>query len=145
AIGEWAVAIEHVGSTAVPGLAAKPIIDIMPAIRSLADARHIIAPMEALGYEYVPEFEDDLPERRYFRRGVPRSHHVHVVETTSTFWRRHLAFRDYLRAHPETAAEYAALKRRLADGYGSDSGGYTNAKTEFITRIERLALEGRPA
>ena len=102
-IGGLAVEIEHVGSTSVPGLAAKPIIDIMPGVRTMADAEKCIEGMRRLGYEYVPEFEDAFPERRYFRKGHPEQHlHVHVVETTSAFWRRHTAFRDYLRAHPET-------------------------------------------
>lgn len=146
AIGEWLVDIQHVGSTSVPGLAAKPIIDIMPGLRTLDDTPRIVAGMESLGYRYIPEYEDQLPERRYFHRPVGSEHwrnrlfHIHAVETTSAFWRRHLAFRDYLRAHPEACDEYAALKRRLAAQYGADREGYTEAKTEFITRIERLAL-----
>jgi GrpB-like predicted nucleotidyltransferase (UPF0157 family) len=148
-IGEWLVDIQHVGSTSVPGLAAKPIVDVMPGIRSLADAPRIIDPLARIGYEYVAEYEDQLPERRHFRkppgheRQWRRDFHMHVVETTSGFWRRHLAFRDYLRANPEACDEYAALKRRLAIEYGSDREGYTEAKTGFITRIERLAL-GEP-
>ncbi len=152
AIGPWLVDIQHVGSTSVPGLAAKPIIDIMPGIRRLADAVHCIEPMRALGYQYIPEYEDELPERRYFRRPPGEAfrgrgtHHVHMVETTSDFWRRHLLFRDYLRAHPDVAAEYSALKRRLAAQYGSDHDAYTDAKSEFITAIEgkaRAASESR--
>jgi GrpB-like predicted nucleotidyltransferase (UPF0157 family) len=145
AIGRWLEGIEHVGSTSVPGLAAKPIIDIMPGLRSLDDALHFVPAMEAIGYQYIPEYEDNLPERRYFVRppgrgyAVTRLFHVHAVETTSRFWRRHQAFRDYLRAHPDACAEYAALKRRLADEYGADREGYTEAKSEFITRIEKLA------
>ena len=145
AIGRWLADIQHVGSTAVPGLAAKPIIDIMPGLRSLDDTPRIIGPMRRLGYQYFPEYEDDLPERRYFRkppgeafRGLG-THHVHVVETASDFWRRHIAFRDYLRAHPDAAAEYAALKRRLAAEYGADREGYTEAKSDFITAVEARA------
>jgi GrpB-like predicted nucleotidyltransferase (UPF0157 family) len=144
AIGEWLVDIQHVGSTSVPGLAAKPIIDIMPGVRSLDDDAQFIRRLEALGYEHLPVFEDDIPERRYFRRGIPRLFHVHAVEVTSGFWRRHLAFRDYLRTHPETAAEYATLKRRLAIEYANDRIGYTNAKTDFIIDVETLALGPRP-
>lgn len=146
AAGEWLLGIEHVGSTSVPGLAAKPIVDIMPGLRSLDDAGPVIRALEEIGYQYIPDYEDELPERRYFVRPPGRGYrhkrqfHIHAVETTSQFWRRHLAFRDYLRLHPETAAEYAALKRRLADEYGSDREGYTEAKTGFITRIESLAL-----
>jgi GrpB-like predicted nucleotidyltransferase (UPF0157 family) len=139
-IGGLAVEIEHVGSTSVPGLAAKPIIDIMVGIRTMADAEKCIEGMRRLGYEYVPEFEDAFPERRYFRKGHPEQRlHVHVVETTSAFWRRHTAFRDYLHAHPETAAGYAALKRRLAAQYPLDSEAYTGGKTGFIRGIEEKA------
>ena len=146
AIGEWLLGIEHVGSTSVPGLAAKPVVDIMPGLRSLGDSPHIVKPLQKLGYQYFPEHETVMPERRYFalpagdKHRARRLFHIHAVETTTEFWRRHLAFRDYLRANPETAEEYAALKRRLAAEYGSDRVGYTEAKTDFITRIESLAL-----
>ena len=148
AIGEWLVGIEHVGSTSVPGLAAKPVIDIMPGLRRLGDSPHIVKPLQKLGYQYFPEHEDVMPERRYFalpagdKHRTRRRFHIHAVETTTAFWRRHVAFRNYLRAHPETVDEYAALKRCLAAKYGSDREGYTEAKTEFITGIESLALAG---
>ncbi len=148
AIGEWLSGIEHVGSTSVPGLAAKPVVDIMPGLRSLGDSPHIVGPLQKLGYQYFPEHEDVMPERRYFSLPAGDEHrgrrhfHIHAVETTSAFWRRHLAIRDHLRAHPDVAGEYAALKRRLAAEYGSDREGYTEAKSEFIKRIESLALAG---
>ena len=139
-IGRWSPAIEHVGSTAVPGLAAKPVIDIMAGVRSLADADRCIEGMRRLGYEYVPEFEDALPGRRYFRKGHPEQKwHVHIVEIRGVFWKRHIAFRDYLRAHSEAANEYAALKRRLAAQYPRDSLAYTDAKSDFILGIEKKA------
>jgi GrpB-like predicted nucleotidyltransferase (UPF0157 family) len=135
--GPALVDIEHVGSTSVPGLAAKPIIDIMPGVRTLADADRVVEGMRRLGYEYVPEFEEALPDRRYFRKGHPeRKWHVHVVEAGSEFWRRHLAFRDYLRAHPDAAEEYAALKRQLAAQYPRAGAAYTDAKSQFILAIE---------
>ncbi len=148
AIGEWLLGIEHVGSTSVPGLAAKPVVDMMPGLRSLDDSPHIVGPLQKLGYQYFPEHETVMPERRYFALPAGAEHrgrgrfHLHIVETTSAFWRRHLAFRNHLRAHPDVAGEYGALKRRLAAEYGSDREGYTEAKTEFITRIESLALAG---
>ena len=144
------VAIEHVGSTAVPGLAAKPIIDMMPGLRSLDDAPPLIPPLERIGYEYVPEFERDtasgegMPFRRYFRKDVAgeRAFHLHMVATDSDSWRRHLLFRDWLRTHPDDAAAYAALKRRVAAEYNarltptSDINvGYTDRKSEFIEGI----------
>jgi len=141
AIGHWVMVIEHIGSTAVPGLGAKPIIDIMVGVHRLADARYCIAPLAAIGYEYVPQFEDEMPERRYFRKGSQTRHfHLHMVERGSEFWQRHLAFRDYLCAHPEVVREYEALKRRLASRYGTDREGYTEAKTKFIRLIEEIAM-----
>jgi GrpB-like predicted nucleotidyltransferase (UPF0157 family) len=139
--GDALVAIEHMGSTAVPGLGAKPIIDIMAAVRDLADAQRCIGPLQSIGYEYVPEYEGELPERRYFRKGPPesRTHHLHVVEPTSDFWERHLLFRDFLRQHPEKADEYYRLKRELADHYGQNRVGYTEAKTPFIRSVEEMA------
>ena len=140
AIEPWVAAIEHIGSTSVPGLGAKPIIDIMVGIHSLDDASHCIEPLRALGYQYHPEFEDSLPERRYFNRGPRDDHyHLHMVELDGGFWERHLLFRDYLMSHPETAQEYERLKRELAAQYRDDRSGYTDAKTEFITSIEQKA------
>ena len=140
---EWLVGIEHIGSTSVPGLAAKPVIDVMAAIATLDDTCSIIEPLAALGYDYVPEYEVEFPERRYFRKGRRGSegdkYHLHVVQLDSEFWRRHLAFRDYLRSHPETAREYAELKRHLAARHGTDMDGYTDAKSEFILGIQENA------
>jgi len=148
------VAIEHVGSTSVPGLAAKPIIDIMPGLRSLDDAPRLIPLLESIGYEYVPEFErpnqfdEGMPFRRYFRKdeaGV-RAFHLHMVETSSEFWRDHLTFRDYLRDHPGDAAAYAQVKRELAASFNasltptSDMNlGYTDRKSTFIEGIKAKA------
>ena len=143
-IGSYLEALEHIGSTAVPRLAAKPIIDIMPGLRQLSDARGCIEPLAAIGYEYVPEYESELPERRYFRKGPPegRTHHVHMVEAATDFWHRHLLFRDYLRTHSETAKEYEALKHRLARENRTDRDAYTSGKTPFIEAvIERARVE----
>ncbi|WP_332898692.1 GrpB family protein [Haladaptatus sp. CMSO5] len=142
AIGERIERIEHIGSTSIPGMPAKPIIDMLVGVTSLKDADACITPLEALGYEYVPKFEDVMPNRRYFRKseGKTRTHHLHMVETGSEFWTRHLAFRDYLREHPDVAAEYADLKRELAREHRHDIGAYTDGKDEFIRRVERDAL-----
>ena len=162
ACGDAFVAIEHIGSTSVPGLAAKSIIDIMPGIRPLADATPLVPKLEAIGYEYVPqyelpnEFDDGLPDRRYFRRGGhgPDAVHVHMVEPGSAFWESQLLFRDYLRRHPESSDEYGALKRRLAHAYnatllaeGVDAQvGYTDHKTEFVLRtLEQARAEAQAA
>jgi GrpB-like predicted nucleotidyltransferase (UPF0157 family) len=138
-IGHYVAEIEHMGSTAVEGLAAKPVIDIMVGLRRLLDAQDCIMPIEAMDYEYVPEFEDKFPERRYFRKtknGI-RTHQIHMVEIHSDFWKRHLRFRDHLRLHPEAAEDYAALKKELAKKFEDDREGYTNAKTDFIEGILR--------
>ena len=136
AIGRYVAAVEHVGSTAVPGPRRETIMVILVGLRSLADATNCIDPLKGLGYEYVPQCEAELPERRYFRRVVPRpgTHHIHMVETTSEFWRRQLLFRDYLRAHLEDARAYEALKRGLASRFevGRD---YAAAKSVFISAI----------
>jgi GrpB-like predicted nucleotidyltransferase (UPF0157 family) len=142
AVGEWVVALEHIGSTAVPGLAAKPIIDLMGGVRRLADVTPYIPPLRALGYRYVPDFEDVLPERRYFYKGDAQAHtyHLHIVERTDDFWRRHILFRDFLRAHPERMSAYDRLKRDLAARLGADREAYTEAKTAFI---EAVVVEAR--
>lgn len=136
---EKVVAIEHVGSTAVQDLGAKPIIDIMVAVRSLSDAEECIKPLRSIGYEYVPEYEKELPERRYFHRGpkeIPNEHfHLHMVERGSDFWQKHITFRDYLRLRPDIAEQYCKLKRELARKHVSDREAYTKAKTTFIESV----------
>lgn len=129
--------IEHVGSTSVPGLAAKPIIDILVGVPSLDSAEQRIGALEDVGYHYVPEYELDLPERRYFRRPRehPRTHHLHCVVEGGAFWNRHLAFRDRLRGDARTARAYAALKQDLAETFRTDGPGYTEAKSPFIERV----------
>ena len=141
------VRIEHIGSTAVHGLGAKPIIDIMVSVNRLSDAEKCIEPLESIGYEYVPEYEVSIPERRYFHKGHPpkeQHYHLHMVELTSDFWRKHLLFRDFLRTHPKVAQEYYELKKRLAVEYGSNREGYTNTKTSFIESvITEASAEGK--
>lgn len=144
-VGSLIIAIEHIGSTAVPGLGGKPIIDIMPAVGSLADAEQCVEPLEGIGYEYVPEYNKLIPERRYFHKGPPqgRTHHLHMVERASDFWERHLLFRDWLRMHPEDAQEYYLLKKDLAARFGRDREGFTDAKTPFIESIVARARSGQ--
>jgi GrpB-like predicted nucleotidyltransferase (UPF0157 family) len=140
ALGPLVHGIEHVGSTSVPGLAAKPIIDVMLGM-NVDDLDRIIEPLRRIGYEYNPDWEISMPLRRYFRRLAAdgtNTHHLHAVPHGGTFWTRHLRFRDYLRAHPGKAQEYGALKKTLA---GQQQGGidYTFAKTEFIRSVEESA------
>jgi GrpB-like predicted nucleotidyltransferase (UPF0157 family) len=140
ALEAYVVEVQHIGSTAVSGLPAKPVIDLLVGVRTLDDTPAIVAAVTGLGYEYVPEFEDELPDRRYFRRfthGV-RSHQVHLVERTDTeWWDRHVAFRDWLRTHDDDRDAYADLKRRLAVEHRDDRAAYTDAKSDFIHAIER--------
>lgn len=136
-------AIEHVGSTAVPGLVAKPIIDIMGGVRALPDADLLIPAFCGIGYEYVPEYEVQLPERRYFRKGQPVTHHLHVVVTRGPFWTDHVLFRDLLRSDPAEARRYADVKRDLARRYRNERAAYTEAKAPFITAaLARARLTG---
>lgn len=132
ALGALLLDIEHVGSTSVPGLGAKPIIDIMAGVPSFQEGHRCVGPMERLGYEYKGEF--GIPGRHYFRKiqNDVRSHQVHMVEAGGEFWRRHLLFRDYLRSHPDEALRYFELKLRLADEYRHDREGYAEAKSAFI-------------
>ena len=134
AIGDRTVAIEHVGSTAVPGLLSKPTIDIMVGVPRLDAAQACIGPLEGIGYAYRQDLESTMPERRYFDKGPPgaRTFHLHLVEFGREFWMRHLLFRNFLRAHPDRAASYGSLKQELARTYTSDRDAYTDAKPGFI-------------
>ena len=137
------VGLEHFGSTAVPNLSAKPIIDILIAVRSLADAQAgFVERLRNLDYVYWAD--NPNRDRLFFVKGMPpfgsrRSHHVHVTEIHGEMWRR-LAFRDYLRAHPEEAGTYARLKRRLATEHPADREAYTGAKSAYIERVMRKAI-----
>lgn len=131
------IQIEHIGSTAVPGLVAKPVIDILLGAPDLGVIEAQIPALEAQGYEYVPAFERAMPDRRYFRRlqGPPAAFHLHAVARGGSFWNRHLAFRDALRADPVLAARYGALKRLLAARFPLDREAYTEAKGGFIREV----------
>ena len=133
ALGEVPARIEHVGSTAVPGLAAKPIIDILVGRPDGEDLEAYVRAFGGAGYLYRGEY--GIPGRHYFVRGTgaePRTHHLHLVALGGELWRRSLAFRDHLRHTPECAAAYAALKRELAERHAGDRGAYTEAKAPFI-------------
>lgn len=139
ALGPVAVRIDHVGSTAVPGLAAKPVIDIQVSVPDVADVVPFKGAIEAQGFE-----ERGIETgHHYFRPppALPRDYQVHVCTVGSEWERRHLLFRDYLRSHPETTAEYAALKRDLATHYTWDRIGYNDAKGPFIERVLSRAEE----
>ena len=129
--------IEHVGSTAVPGLSAKPIIDIMIGASSLREINERIDAMTGLGYEYMPQHELAIPLRRFLAKPMirPRTFHVHAVTVSSAFWIDHLLFRDALRKDLRLANEYAALKLQLAQQFDEDREAYTHAKGSFISAV----------
>jgi GrpB-like predicted nucleotidyltransferase (UPF0157 family) len=134
-IGTCVMDIQHVGSTAIPGLQAKPIIDLAVAVRRLEDVEKCIKPLERLGYEY--RADQGQPGRFFFAKGDPsrRTHHVHMVEWNSDSWKRLLRFRDYLRQHKGAAEEYARLKRELARKSQDNRDIYTSGKAEFIESV----------
>jgi GrpB-like predicted nucleotidyltransferase (UPF0157 family) len=126
--------IEHIGSTAVPGLTAKPVIDIMAGVRDLASSLDARAALTSLDYVYFPYRADVM---HWFCKPSParRTHHLHLVPVQSSLWTERLLFRDYLRATPAAAAEYAALKVSLAARHRFDREAYTDAKGEFVRSI----------
>jgi GrpB-like predicted nucleotidyltransferase (UPF0157 family) len=144
-IGDWVVGgIHHVGSTAVPGLDAKPVIDILVGVSDLRSSLECIEPLAELGYVYAPYRASEM---HWFCKPDPtrRTHHLHLVPTGSRRFREELAFRNHLRSHPEMAAEYAALKVKLAARFGSDREAYTEAKEGFIRAVldvERASRNG---
>lgn len=139
AAGALVLVIEHVGSTAVPGLAAKPIVEILGACASLADAERAAPALER--DDWVYRGDGTIPDRRYLVKHVDgvRMFHLHLCVLGGEFWQRHLAFRDMLRARPELAAVYAALKHELAARHRDDRVAYTDAKTAFIVAATSAA------
>lgn len=134
--------IEHFGSTAIPGLAAKPIIDLLVGVHSLEEAKSkAVSSLESLGYAYWRD--NPNPQRMFFVKGLPpnspRTHHIHMVEPDSILWER-LVFRDYLRQYPNEAARYEQLKRNLAQRFKSDREAYTAGKAEYIKDVMQKAI-----
>jgi len=130
--------LEHIGSTAVPGLVAKPTIDLLASIASEASLPEVVSRLEPLGYEHRPRIPGDV-DVALFRRLVDdrRTHHLHVVLADSFASDARLRFRDILRARPDIAAAYGALKRELAARLHTDRPAYTDAKTDFVTGVLR--------
>jgi GrpB-like predicted nucleotidyltransferase (UPF0157 family) len=132
-------AIEHVGSTAVPQLAAKPVIDIMVGVESLEASRAALPLLESLSYCYFP-YKPDVMHWLCKPSDEIRTHHLHLVPFGSALWIERLAFRDYLRAHPQARADYARLKQDLAERHRNDREAYTEQKGDFIKMILARAL-----
>lgn len=142
ALSENAIAIHHIGSTSIPGIYAKPIIDFLVVAKDLARVDERSDQMELIGYRTMGEF--GIPDRRFFckdnREGI-RTHHVHVFERTSDQVKRNLIFRDYLIAHRNQAQKYSDLKRELAQAYPRNIELYQQGKAAFIQEIGRQALD----
>ena len=139
--------IEHFGSTAISGLSAKPIVDMLVEVHSLEDTKRRIVPvLEAQGYDYFwrPTRGDDVPPfyAWFIKRDAAgvRTHHIHMMEKDFQQWER-LLFRDYLIEHPKLAKEYEALKLKLADDYPNNRVAYTDGKTDYVVRVTQVAKE----
>jgi len=144
ALGENVTAVHHIGSTAIPNIYAKPVIDLLVEVRDITEVDGRSSAMESLGYEVMGEF--GIPGRRYFRKdnqeGI-RTHQIHAFETGSAEVKRHLAFRDYVIANPDDAQRYSELKRQLADEHPQSMDRYMDGKDSFIKEIDRRAAQWR--
>ncbi|MFC4100687.1 GrpB family protein [Paenibacillus xanthanilyticus] len=139
-LGPELVAVHHIGSTSIPGMPAKPIIDVLVEVRNIEAVDAYNDGMRRLGYQ--PKGENGIPLRRYFNKGgAQRTHHVHVFQTGSGHVTRHLAFRDYLTAHPEEAKRYADLKIKLARQFPADMNAYIEGKDALAKELEAKALD----
>jgi GrpB-like predicted nucleotidyltransferase (UPF0157 family) len=143
-IGPWITGgIHHIGSTAVPALAAKPIIDIQVGVADLDSSQPCIDLLAVLDYQYAP-YRTDVMHWFCKPHSSRRTHHLHLIPTGSPRFIDVLAFRDHLRTHPDAAAEYEALKRDLASRFAHDREAYTNGKHELITRMTQAARRQEP-
>lgn len=131
------IELQHIGSTAVPGLLAKPIIDILAGVESMAVARGLAEPLCLCGYTTSAKFNATLSDRQWFMRWADghRTHHLHIVVFGAELWNAHLDFRDALRARPELASRYASLKSQLAAQHTHDREAYTQAKGAFVQSV----------
>ncbi|MEG4632546.1 GrpB family protein [Microcoleus sp. AR_TQ3_B6] len=144
ALRDNVVAIHHIGSTAIPQIHAKPIIDMLVEVKDITKIDVQSSEIEALGYEAMGEF--GISGRRFFRKGNEagiRTHHIHTFEVASPQIERHLAFRDYMISHPEEAQQYSELKRELANKYHDNIQGYMDGKDGFIKAMDLKAAKWR--
>ncbi len=140
ALGSVAVRVDHVGSTAVPGLSAKPIIDINVSVPDVTAVDSYRRPLEGIGYLFVPDPES--PDLHFFGKPTtrPRTYHIHVCQEGSLHERRQLAVRDFLRAHPREVAAYGAVKQAIAERHPGDRLGYIAEKDPYVEALVRRAL-----
>jgi len=135
-LGSRILAIEHIGSTAVPNLGGKNIVDIMAGVNSLEEAKQCLAPLESIGYtEVIPQVNNADWYYCLEKSQQTPGFHLHLVRFGSEHWKKHIIFRDFLRKNPKVAQEYCALKKELSAKYGTDRLGYTEAKTAFIESV----------
>lgn len=132
-IGQFAVAIHHIGSTAVKGLSAKPILDIAVEIEDFHHGKHCVMPLQNLGYTY--KGINILPDRHYFHKGEPRTHQIHMYQTGSKFLNEQLQFRDYLRSNDYVRKDYQDQKIRLSKEYKHNKHKYADEKTQFVNAV----------
>ncbi len=135
--------LQHIGSTAIPGIVAKPILDIGLAVSSFRKGYLLVLPLEELGYEFMGE--NGVPNRLYFNFGFPTTAHLHLFELGSPEWQAHILFRDYLLNHPQAAQQYEQLKQDLAVRFRTERDKYTDGKAEFIHGIVELARQEQAA
>ena len=135
-IGNYAADIQHVGSTSIAGLVAKPIIDVAVGLHKLPDVEYCISPLESCGYEYKDE--NGIPGRHFFAKGNPRTFHLHFVEFGNELWRNYINFRNRLRENPELRIEYARLKKYSARRHENNRTAYTDSKKPFIEKVLKL-------
>jgi GrpB-like predicted nucleotidyltransferase (UPF0157 family)/predicted kinase len=133
ALGDLALAVHHIGSTAIPGVDAKPVIDTMVVVRHLDDAVECIAPLRELGYAFI-DYPQNI-DRRFFRKGKPRTHHLHIVEAGNQSLADHIDFRDALRADADLRRQYQELKHALRAEHERDRARYSESKGEFVARV----------
>lgn len=144
ALGENVSAVHHIGSTAIPDIYAKPVVDLLIEVGDINEVDGRSSAMESLGYEVLGEY--GIPGRRYFRKDNPegiRTHHIHAFAAGSAEAARHLAFRDYMIAHPFDAQRYSELKRKLAEQHPQSPEEYMDGKDGFIKEMERRAAQWR--
>lgn len=137
AIGEHVLDVQHIGSTAIPGVPAKPVLDILVGVGDFDEAAACVASLEQIGYCYRREY--GIPRRHYFVKGDPRTHHMHMVERDSEHWRATVEFRDFLRGHPRAARVYAEAKSALAGTYSRNRGAYQREKDKVVQSLLQAA------
>lgn len=150
AVNRTDVVFEHIGATSIPGLAGKPIIDISIGMEDFSQSHELVKVIQSIGYYYEPDLELEIPDFKFLWKGEKlggdhdfHTHHISIKPINSNSWKHPLAFRDYLRKHPQEALKYSKLKKELAKRYAIDNASYARAKSSFVKTIIRKALESK--